>query len=236
MSTKAPSPFRLLRWRLAALYHRYWRQDEFLAQHRLWLAAQGDRTLRLDYPLGPGSVVFDVGGYQGDFAAQMRERYGCRVWLFEPVARYHRQCLVRFGSDPGVTCLAFGLGDREQELEMRDDSDASGAFNPASAGKPAEKVRLRPFAAVFAETKAAKVDLLKVNIEGGEYDLLEHLLATGLINEVEHLQVQFHDFVPDAAGRRDRLRQRLARTHVEQWNFPFIWESWKRRHMTEPAP
>lgn len=235
MTPRPLSSWRKFRWRLAALYHRHWRKDEFLAQHRLWLAAEGDRTLRLDYPLGPDSVVFDVGGYQGDFAAQMRQRYGCQVHLFEPVARFHRHCVERFAADPAVFCHPFGLGDKEEELEMRDDSDASGAFNPASAGKPVEKVRVRPFSIVFSESGVCRIDLLKVNIEGGEFALLDHLIASGLINDVVHLQVQFHDFFPDAAPRRDRLRQLLGRTHVVQWNFPFIWESWKRRHTGEGA-
>jgi FkbM family methyltransferase len=229
MSLQPLSPWQKLCWRAAALYHRHWRKDEFLAQHRLWLAVEGDRTLRLDYPLGPDSVVFDVGGYQGDFAGQLRARYGCKVRLFEPVARFHRHCVGRFAADSAVVCHPYGLGDREEEQEMHDDSDASGAFNPASAGKPLEKVRIRPFDAVFAESGERQVDLLKVNIEGGEYALLEHLIATGRIDDIVYLQVQFHDFFPDAVARRANLRRRLALTHVEQWSFPFIWESWKRR-------
>lgn len=234
-SPRPPGYFKKLRWKLAALYQRHWRKNEFLAQHRLWLAAEGDRKLRLDYDLGPESVVFDVGGYKGDFAAEIRARFGSRVWLFEPVSRLHRQCLTRFKDDPFVVSLPFGLGDQEQELEMYDDADASGAFNPASVGRPVEKVRLRAFADFLAETGLPKVDLLKINIEGGEFPLLEHLIASGLINKVINLQVQFHDFFPDAAARRERLRQLLTRTHVEQWNFPFIWESWKRRRIGDGA-
>jgi hypothetical protein len=81
MASRLISLWRKNQWRLAALYHRYWRKDEFIAQHRLWLAAEGDDTLRIDYPLAPTLVVFDVGGYQGDFTARMRARYGCRVHL-----------------------------------------------------------------------------------------------------------------------------------------------------------
>lgn len=235
MSQRSPSYLKKLRWKLAALYLRHWRGDEFLAQHRLWLAAEGDRKLRLDYDLGPESVVFDVGGYKGDFAAEIRARFGSRVWLFEPVSRLHRQCAARFADDPSVVSLPFGLGDQEQELEMHDDADASGAFNPASAGRPVEKVRLRAFSDFLAETGLPKVDLLKINIEGGEFPLLEHLIASGLINKVIHLQIQFHDFFPDATARRERIRLLLTRTHVEQWNFPFIWESWKRRRVGDGA-
>ena len=108
MAQQSPSTWRKLRWKLAALYHRHWRNDEFLAEHRLWLAAEGDRRLRLDYALDADSVVFDVGGYKGDFAAQIRARHGCRVHLFEPMARFHRHCSERFAADPFVVCHPFG--------------------------------------------------------------------------------------------------------------------------------
>jgi FkbM family methyltransferase len=229
MSQRSPSYLKKLRWKLAALYQRHWRGDEFLAQHRLWLAAEGDRKLRLGYDLGLESVVFDVGGYKGDFAAEIRTRFGSRVWLFEPVSRLHRECQARFTDDTSVVSLPFGLGDQEQELEMHDDADASGAFNPASVGRPVEKVRLRAFADFLAETGLPKVDLLKINIEGGEFPLLDHLIDSGRIKDVGYIQVQFHDFYPEAKPRRERIRRLLSKTHVEQWNFPFIWESWKRR-------
>jgi len=60
MSQRSPGYLKKLRWKLAALCQRHWRGDEFLAQNRLWLASEGDRKLRLDYDLGPESVVFLV--------------------------------------------------------------------------------------------------------------------------------------------------------------------------------
>lgn len=231
-SPRPPGYFKKLRWKLAALYQRHWRKNEFLAQHRLWLAAEGDRKLRLDYDLGPESVVFDVGGYKGDFAAEIRARFGSRVWLFEPAERLYSECVKRFVADPAVTCHPFGLGEREEELERR---VVSGGSNSAPAQKPPEMLRLRPASDVLTRLGGRQIDLLKISIEGGEYDLLEQLVASGLINEVLHLQVQFHDFIPNAQARRERLRQLLTRTHVEQWNFPFIWESWKRRRIGDGA-
>jgi hypothetical protein len=79
---------------------------------------------------------------------------------------------------------------------------------------------------VMAEHGIERIDLLKVNIEGGEYELLEHLIATGDIRKVRKLQVQFHDFVPDAIPRRARILQGLAQTHAQHWNFHFVWEEW----------
>ncbi len=79
---------------------------------------------------------------------------------------------------------------------------------------------------VWQELGAIQVALLKINIEGGEYDLLERLLETGLVGQFQHLQVQFHRFVPDAEKRRDFIRTGLAHSHEERWCYPWVWESW----------
>lgn len=70
---------------------------------------------------------------------------------------------------------------------------------------------------------------MKVNIEGAEFDLLAHMIDTGLMERVKELQVQFHAFVPDAQQRLDDLRGGLGRTHEQSWCYDFLWENWSRR-------
>ena len=36
-----------------------------------WLADNGDKTYRLDYNLNENSVVFDLGGYEGQWASDI---------------------------------------------------------------------------------------------------------------------------------------------------------------------
>ena len=43
-----------------------------------------------------------------------------------------------------------------------------------------------------------KIDLLKLNIEGSEYDLLEKLLKSGLISTIDKLQIQFHENINES--------------------------------------
>ena len=69
--------------------------------------------------------------------------------------------------------------------------------------------------------------LLKLNIEGGEYEVLADLLESHFIDKITFIQIQFHDFMPDAENMRASLRRKLAKTHVESWCFDFIWESWR---------
>jgi FkbM family methyltransferase len=64
------------------------------------------------------------------------------------------------------------------------------------------------------ELKGRSVDLMKINIEGGEYELLEHMIRNGLVRRVRNISVQFHeDVIPDAAARMARIHAALARTH-----------------------
>ncbi len=51
--------------------HRNQRQQRPLSEIGKWRKANGDGTLRLNYPLTPDSVVFDLGGYVGDWAQQI---------------------------------------------------------------------------------------------------------------------------------------------------------------------
>ena len=79
----------------------------------------------------------------------------------------------------------------------------------------------------IAGQSISRIDLMKINIEGGEYDLLEHLIDSGVIGAIADVQVQFHDFVPHAEKRMEEIQRRLSETHELTWQYKFIWENWK---------
>ena len=67
---------------------------------------------------------------------------------------------------------------------------------------------------------------MEINIEGAENALIKHIIEIGLIANINALQIQFHDFFPEANALRNELRILLKKTHHEQWCFPFCWELW----------
>lgn len=190
-----------------------------------WLALHGDETLRLDYPLDEKSVVFDVGGYRGDWAASIFELYGCTVHVFEPVKSYVAVLQSRFVGNPRIHVHPFGLAGTNMEKEFAVLGDASSAFRKGGISETVKLVRAADF---LRQENIVGVNLMKANIEGGEYDLLEHLTASGLIEKFGAIQVQFHDFFDNAAVRREDIRKSLRQTHFLTYNFDFVWESWQR--------
>jgi hypothetical protein len=78
------------------------------------------------------------------------------------------------------------------------------------------------------------IDLMKINIEGGEYELLEHMIEKDLIGMVDQFIIQFHNKdlglnIYKAKERRDEIRKALSKTHKEVWCEPFIWEKWVKK-------
>jgi FkbM family methyltransferase len=222
---------RALRERLRWLYGLHVRRDPFLREVRRWFRDKGDQTLRLDYPLEPSSTVVDIGGYIGDFAEAIHRRYGCRVLVFEPVPEYFLRCVSRFSGNGNIAIYNYGLGARDAKwpIEIKGDGSSFAQERPGTEVLTVAEVKRVDRA--LAELGVESVDLMKINIEGGEYDLLELLIATKWIEHVRFLQIQFHHFVPNAMERRRILREKLAATHVEMWNYEFVWESWAARNL-----
>lgn len=201
-------------------------RDAFLTNAKNWFLDHGDETLRLDYPLDKSSIVFDVGGYQGDYAEAIHQKYGCQVYLFEPVPAFYNECVERFINNPSIICLNYGLSSNSGWLDIGLDNNAS-SFKKIKIGEKTQLAQLRSVTEVFAELGLQKIDLIKINIEGGEFDLLPAMIDSGLIKQLKYLQIQFHDFIEGAVENRQCIRTSLGKTHREMWNYEFVWESWE---------
>lgn len=201
---------------------------EYRARRRLvkaFRAAHGRHTPATYLHLKPGDIVLDVGGYHGDWAEEMASRYGVIVHVFEPHPRFVEMLRTRFKDRDDVKVHSFAIGAKDDELHLSDDEDASSAL--VSKGQIV-KGAVRHAGDLFNDLGLTDVAAVKVNIEGGEYDLLPALIDHGLIKRIDYLTVQFHRYSEDHVRARDEIRKALSETHICHWEFPFIWEEWAR--------
>jgi FkbM family methyltransferase len=192
---------------------------------RDWLSVQGDKTLRLDYPLDERSVVFDVGGFEGQWASDIFARYVCRVHVFEPVRAFADAIVRRFAANDRIKVHPVALGPVAGRADLTIAADSSSLYLPGTQRTPIDMVTPEQ---VFAAEGIDEVALMKINIEGGEYNLLDHMISTGLIRRVENVQVQFHSHLPEAERRMRDIHARLEETHQPTFQYRFVWESWRR--------
>ncbi len=196
-----------------------------------WVAAGHDRTLRLDYVLTPCDVVLDVGGWEGQWASDIFARFCCAIHVFEPSPIAAAQIERRFSSNPRITVHPYGLAGTNRTARLNLRGQGSSIFDDpqASAGHDNVEIKLRDADEVVRELDIGEIALLKVNIEGGEYELLDRLFACELIGRLRDIQIQFHDFAPDAEAHMRRLQSQLSATHDRTWGVEFVWENWRRR-------
>lgn len=193
-----------------------------------WYRIKGDSTLRVDYNLSPKDVVIDVGGYEGNWAAEIVARYGCRVFVFEPVPEFVSMLHKRFRNNPNVKILDYGLGDKNETVEFFSMEEASSLHRSASKHKGSEKIsaQIRNAPEAFKELGITEIALMKINIEGGEYFLLPSLFSAGWFPRIRNIQVQFHDFIENSDKKLADIRSALGKTHRQTWCYDYVWENW----------
>jgi FkbM family methyltransferase len=198
------------------------------AMYEFMAATAADPDLLVEADLDERSTVLDVGAYVGEWSEEIADRYGSTIFAFEPNPRAFRRLEARFRERPNVMCFEYGLAGADARAALALDGPGSTIDDrPGSFGST--EVQLRDVAAVIEELGLPQIDLCKMNIEGGEYDVFDRLIGTGLIARMRIVSVQFHEWHPHAYRRRRAIRRRLRRTHEEVWNHPFIWELWRRR-------
>jgi FkbM family methyltransferase len=190
-----------------------------------WRKDDGDNQHRYNCLLDPGSIVFDMGGFEGSWAAEIFSRYACRVEIFEPAPTFAEKIKNRFAKNPYLRVHTCGLAARTRSEHLSLSSDASSVFiKPDGATVPIELVDAKEW---FDRNPTPRVDFMKINIEGGEYELLERLIETGLISRVVQLHIQFHEIAVDSKARMEAIRGKLALTHDALFHYTFVWDGWR---------
>ena len=74
-----------------------------------WYKDGGDFEMRFNYSLNENSIVFDLGGYKGNFASDLFSRMPCNIYIFEPVKQNYLIIKERFKLNNKIEAFPFGL-------------------------------------------------------------------------------------------------------------------------------
>jgi FkbM family methyltransferase len=166
----------------------------------------------LDWPLTKESTVVEVGGYCGRWALQIAERYGPRLFVFEPQIWAADVCRAVLADS--ATVLNYGLGDKDCVLPMGQwETDGCSFVNVT--GPQANFGEIREIEDAFMELHIATPDLMLMNIEGYEYTLIPYMLSVGI--RPKRLMVQCHG---DMIDRIDGYRM--------LWTYGMVLTAWER--------
>lgn len=167
-------------------------------------------------PITSDSVVIDIGSNEGQEIDALLS-IGCEIHSFEPHPMFAKELKVRYGKIPNVhlnQCAAW-TSNCEQTLYFKRDalSRNGGAsmlkFKSNVTHRQGEhyskKVKCVDIAQYIKDLNTA-IDLLKIDAEGVEYDLLDHIFNTGAHKKIKHFYYEDHS--QDFALQIDNPREK----------------------------
>ena len=194
-------------------------QDYWLS---LFFNKGGDDTHLYNFDLNESSIVFDVGSYKGEYYQEIIKKYNCNIHAFEPVPEFYQDCLET--KPHKVVLNNFALGNKNCTFNLSTEANSSSEFSVKGEKTQCTKI---DFNGYLKENNINKIDLLKLNIEGGEYELLSHIIYHNNLNKIDNILIQFHYLEGDAVAERQKIINKLNITHEPIFNYPFVWEHWR---------
>ena len=193
-----------------------------------WFKDDANKLL-FNHNLNKESTVFDLGAYKGNWSLSIYEKYQCNLYAFEPILEYSNEFVKRAKKYKKIKIFNFGLGDSYQELNVEPRGVQTTTLKEVS--EHSQKIIIKDILSIKGLSKG-KINLMHVNIEGGEYNLLKRLIETQIIEVIECLEIQFHEWYPSlklSHDLRNEIHKSLIKTHSLEYSYDFVWEKWNHR-------
>jgi FkbM family methyltransferase len=187
----------------------------------------GERDLLRHAVSGPAPVLFDVGANIGEWSIMAREVIpSALIHAFELSPQTAALLTQRVGQVPGTHVHAFGLADNSGERNFfsysGDSNVLSGLRSAIHSHAPyqIERAKVRTGDEVCRELGVTQIDFLKVDAEGGDYEVLAGF--SSLLSEQKISVIQFEheggrylrDFY-DLFGPKGYALGKLYSNHVD---------------------
>ena len=187
----------------------------------------GGNKLLYDLPVKTEALIIDGGGYQGEWSAGMISRYGCKSKIYEPVPTFFDHCKNYFINNTlvQVNKAALGGSDRKTIFNLLDNGTSEYKNDDNTQSFESDVIDV---ARIFSDERT-RVACFKLNIEGGEYEVLERLIETNCLLQCDSLLIQFHRQPDDYAVRYKNIIAALHETHHQSWCYEMVWEKWVRK-------
>lgn len=169
-----------------------------------------------DLALPPNPVVIDVGGFIGDFALYAVKRLNARrVIVCEPAPRNWGLLLKNIANNyyqdriEPVNKAVTADGENAMMNIDAPDEFQSMVSAQCTGDQPMSAVPGISLGQLLHDHAVESVDLLKIDVEGGEYAILE-TTPTDVFNRIRNIVFEYHD-IEGGWAMLESVKQRLLR-------------------------
>lgn len=205
------------------IYYTIFTKNLFKINVNKWFLLDWDKNFLINHKLNASSIVFEVWGYIWVFTDKIINKYNCTIYVFEPVEEFYNILLNKYKNNPKIKVFHFWLSNKNQIIKISKSDDWSSVFKNSNKSELIKLIDINDFI-IKEHLENKKIDLISINIEWGEYGLIDRIL-TLYPNIFSAFQVQFHDFVEKAPQKRlDIINLLYKHNYRKGYSFPFVWE------------
>ena len=184
----------------------------------------GDTLIFKNIILNKDSVIIDGGGFNGEFTDEILKKNFHKIYIYEPDTNFYNDLLKKYKFEKKVEILNLALFDKEQIITLSENSNASSIMENIEDGT---KVKAVDISKEFKKYK--NIDLLKLNIEGAEYNVISRLIETQEINKVTYLLVQFHKEHDLDGSKFEKINLEILKNYIIVFNYKYVWSLFIRK-------
>ncbi|HSA33830.1 MAG TPA: FkbM family methyltransferase [bacterium] len=200
------------KWRSVGIYcglYADWRKE--------WMGNDyGGFYLCMNMPLSGSSVVYSLGvGEDVSFDMAVHERYGCKIYAFDPTPKsieWVKKNRAALPSD--LIFFDFGIAHYDGIATFYPPENpehvSCSIVKKESTKEKTFQVPVKRLATVMRERRHKIIDVLKMDVEGAEYDIIEDILSSRIV--VGQLLVEFHHRFFDAGMDKTEAAVRKLRS------------------------
>lgn len=164
-----------------------------------------------DGRVGRGGICYCIGaGGDISFDLELIRRYGAVVRAVDPVEAYERQALEAASGEPGFSFRRAAVTAANGPIRMQTHHEpGSGSLSAAGLYETDEWIEVDGLTipSLMEEFGDDHIDLLKIDVEGIEYELMPTLDLVGLGVSVFAIQLHHTGTIADALGLISGLRR-----------------------------
>ncbi|SFK60605.1 FkbM family methyltransferase [Brevibacillus centrosporus] len=180
----------------------------------------------------PGDIAIDCGANVGEVTQRLADK-GAFVFAFEPNPFVYQALWNRFKGYPNVICINKGVWHENYQLRLylhqhyQLDPVGSAYASSILAQHPVTDTSQFVVAEIidltqFIDSLNRDIKLVKIDIEGAEFELLEKMVAKGQHKRIEKIVVETHEWLiehlrPIAANFRKLMAEQQIHNIDLNW-------------------
>lgn len=172
--------------------------------------------------LSSQSVVYSFGiGDEISFDLDLIRRYGVRVFAFDPTPASHQWLATQSLPDAFVP-HEYGLADYDGTASFYAPANpewiSHSILSASHTGTDKIEVPVHRLKTIMAKLGHERIDLLKMDIEGAEYDVITDLIESNL--DVHQLLVEFHHRFDTVSP--DRTKESIRQLNAAGFQIAYV--------------